>query len=144
MLRPVQLLGDLNVTRSTTGRRPWLLPFVLLSALALLLGACGSDDDSGDSGSSGDSTAELQDATLVLDFIPGAVHAGIYDAVEHGHYKDNGINLKIIEPTLRVGRRNVVWSHPAFANRRVFARNDREIVCVDLSAAPDESAGSQE
>jgi len=37
------------VTRSTTGRRPWLLPFVLLSALALLLGACGSDDDSSDS-----------------------------------------------------------------------------------------------
>ncbi|NLD75769.1 MAG: BMP family ABC transporter substrate-binding protein [Acidimicrobiales bacterium] len=37
------------MTRSTTGRRPWLLPFVLLSALALLLGACGSDDDSSDS-----------------------------------------------------------------------------------------------
>ena len=80
----------------------WKKIMLLLAAtLALSVGvaACGSDDDSGDSGSSGDSTAELQDATLVLDFIPGAVHAGIYDAVEHGHYKDNGINLKIIEPT---------------------------------------------
>ena len=29
--------------------------------------------------------------------------------------------------------RPVVWSHPAFANRSVFARNDREIVCVSLA-----------
>jgi outer membrane protein assembly factor BamB len=30
--------------------------------------------------------------------------------------------------------RNVVWSHPAYANRCVFARNDQEIVCVSLAA----------
>lgn len=30
--------------------------------------------------------------------------------------------------------RKVVWSYPAFANRKVFARNDHEIVCVDLAA----------
>lgn len=29
--------------------------------------------------------------------------------------------------------RNVVWSHPAFAQRCVFARNDKEIVCVDMA-----------
>jgi outer membrane protein assembly factor BamB len=29
--------------------------------------------------------------------------------------------------------RDVVWSHPAFANRRVYARNDKEIVCADLA-----------
>ena len=28
--------------------------------------------------------------------------------------------------------RDVVWSHPAFADRCVFARNDKEIVCVSL------------
>jgi hypothetical protein len=28
----------------------------------------------------------------------------------------------------------VVWSHPAFANRRIYLRNDREMVCLDLSA----------
>jgi outer membrane protein assembly factor BamB len=26
----------------------------------------------------------------------------------------------------------VVWSHPAYANKCVYARNDREIDCVDL------------
>ncbi|HEX4591113.1 MAG TPA: PQQ-binding-like beta-propeller repeat protein [Gemmataceae bacterium] len=42
---------------------------------------------------------------------------------------------KIIEPTLTIqfGPRTVVWSHPAFANRCVFARNDKEIVCVSLA-----------
>ena len=71
---------------------------LLVAAFALSLGvaACGgSDDSSSDSGSSG----EMKDATLVLDFIPGAVHAGIYEAKSKGYYEDNGINLKIIEPT---------------------------------------------
>ena len=29
--------------------------------------------------------------------------------------------------------RAVVWSHPAFANRSVYARNDKEVVCVSLA-----------
>jgi hypothetical protein len=29
----------------------------------------------------------------------------------------------------------VVWSHPAFANRCVYARNDKELVCVSLAVA---------
>ena len=30
--------------------------------------------------------------------------------------------------------RRVVWSHPAFANRCVFARNDKELICVSLAS----------
>jgi len=41
---------------------------------------------------------------------------------------------KLIEPTDRTPGRKVCWSHPAFANRRIYARNDRELVCGDLSA----------
>jgi len=40
----------------------------------------------------------------------------------------------VLDPTLEVMDRHVVWSHPAFANRCVFARNDKELVCVDLAA----------
>jgi outer membrane protein assembly factor BamB len=40
---------------------------------------------------------------------------------------------KIIAATTPLGRRNVVWSHPAFAHRRVYARNDKEIVCLSLA-----------
>ena len=47
----------------------------------------------------------------------------------------------ILEPTNTMaggskggkGRR-VIWSYPAFANRSVYARNDREIICVSLAA----------
>jgi outer membrane protein assembly factor BamB len=42
----------------------------------------------------------------------------------------------ILDPTNHDPGRDVVWSHPAFANRRVYARNDKEIVCVDLAALP--------
>lgn len=40
----------------------------------------------------------------------------------------------LLEPTGLVFARNVVWSHPAFAYRCVFARNDKELVCVSLAA----------
>lgn len=39
---------------------------------------------------------------------------------------------KIIEPTREQLPRGVTWSHPAFANKHVFVRNDKEMVCVDL------------
>jgi outer membrane protein assembly factor BamB len=41
---------------------------------------------------------------------------------------------KILEPTNNLPGRNVVWMHPAFANKHVYARNDKEIVCVSLEA----------
>ncbi len=44
---------------------------------------------------------------------------------------------KILEPTSRTSNRNVVWSHPAFAHKCMFARNDKEIVCVSLAAESD-------
>jgi hypothetical protein len=42
----------------------------------------------------------------------------------------------LIEPTRgQLNQRDgVCWSHPAFSGRHVFARNDKELVCADLSA----------
>ncbi len=40
----------------------------------------------------------------------------------------------LLDPTNRDPGRPVVWSHPAFANKSVYARNDQEIVCVSLAA----------
>ena len=39
----------------------------------------------------------------------------------------------LLEPTNKDPGRPVVWSQPAFADRCVFARNDREIVCASLA-----------
>jgi outer membrane protein assembly factor BamB len=43
--------------------------------------------------------------------------------------------VHLIDPVNRDPGRQVVWSHPAFANRSVYARNDKELVCVSLAAA---------
>jgi outer membrane protein assembly factor BamB len=39
----------------------------------------------------------------------------------------------LLDPTNRDPGRMVVWSHPAFANRSVYARNDKEMVCASLA-----------
>jgi outer membrane protein assembly factor BamB len=41
---------------------------------------------------------------------------------------------KLIEPTRKQHPRGVTWTHPAFANKHVFIRNDERLVCADLSA----------
>ena len=47
-------------------------------------------------------------------------------------YEEEG-RFHVLEPTNEAFGRDVVWSHPAFANRSLFARNDKELVCVDLA-----------
>lgn len=40
---------------------------------------------------------------------------------------------KLIEPTKEQLPRGVTWTHPAFAGKHVFIRNDNKLVCADLS-----------
>lgn len=40
---------------------------------------------------------------------------------------------KLIEPTNAAFGRAVVWCMPAFANKRMYVRNDKECICVDLA-----------
>ncbi len=43
---------------------------------------------------------------------------------------------KLIEPTigqLKRGGKGVCWSHPAYANKHIYIRNDKELICADLS-----------
>ncbi len=41
--------------------------------------------------------------------------------------------FKVLEPTNESFGRPVVWSHPAFAQKAMFARNDKELVRVELA-----------
>ncbi|RIK81884.1 MAG: pyrrolo-quinoline quinone [Planctomycetota bacterium] len=43
---------------------------------------------------------------------------------------------RVLKPTNNAFGRDVVWSMPAFANRRAYLRNDEECICVDLAAEP--------
>jgi len=63
------------------------------------LAACGNDDEGGGEGARGAALPEPTEATLVLDFVPNAVHTGIYCALADGRYDANNLELKIVEPT---------------------------------------------
>ena len=67
---------------------------VALLAVALLasavLAACGGDD--AEPGAS-------KEATLMLDFEPNAVHAGIYAALEREIYEEEGVDLEVRAPS---------------------------------------------
>lgn len=47
---------------------------------------------------------------------------------------DEVSRTKLLEPVGVGLGRAVVWSHPAYADRCVFARNDKEILCASLAA----------
>jgi putative hydroxymethylpyrimidine transport system substrate-binding protein len=102
------------------GRRPVFTRSLLAIACctvalvaALALAACGSSSSAGSSatsGASGSSTATTpalapgalalpQHVTLILDFVPNAVHAGIYRALAAGLYRRENIDLQVVEPT---------------------------------------------
>jgi len=49
-------------------------------------------------------------------------------------YKETS-RFHMLDPTNECFGRAVVWSHPAFARRCVFARNDKELVCINLAAS---------
>lgn len=53
--------------------------------------------------------------------------------IDRAGYRETG-RAKILEPTSPGMGRLVVWSHPAFAEKAVFLRNDTELVCVSLAA----------
>ena len=42
----------------------------------------------------------------------------------------------LLEPTYPFGGRKVAWASPAYANRHVFARSEKELVCASLAAKP--------
>src|SRR5439155_22525008 len=39
----------------------------------------------------------------------------------------------LIEPSYPFGGKKLTWAAPSFANRAVYARNEKEIICVSLS-----------
>lgn len=40
---------------------------------------------------------------------------------------------KVIEPSNTAFGRDVVWCMPAFANKRMYVRNDKECICIELA-----------
>ena len=67
----------------------------LIAAVTLGLGGCGS---SGGPKLLPGALAHPTKATLILDFTPNAVHAGIYRALAAGYYRREHIELQVVAP----------------------------------------------
>jgi putative hydroxymethylpyrimidine transport system substrate-binding protein len=67
------------------------LRLVTLILLAAAIAACGSSASS--------SSTRISNATLLLDFTPNAVHAGIYSAIAHHLDRDDGVHLNVDVPS---------------------------------------------
>ncbi|HEY4279214.1 MAG TPA: ABC transporter substrate-binding protein [Conexibacter sp.] len=89
-------------------RKPWRLATIAIALVALVaaLAGCGGSDSGQPAATVSSSTTAsdgqpktMTKTTLVLDFVPNAIHAGIYRALAAGYYRDNGIDLKVIQPT---------------------------------------------
>ena len=39
---------------------------------------------------------------------------------------------RLVEPTYPFGGKKLTWAAPSFANRHVYARNEKEIICASL------------
>jgi putative hydroxymethylpyrimidine transport system substrate-binding protein len=63
----------------------------LLATVFALTGLAGCGGDSAEPGAP-------KGATLVLDFVPNAVHSGIYTGLSRGYYDDEGVALKAQPP----------------------------------------------
>lgn len=47
----------------------------------------------------GGSGSQPQDITLMLDWVPNTNHTGLYVALEKGWYREEGLNVEIVQPT---------------------------------------------
>ena len=114
--------GCLRAVELLTGKRLW----------ATVLPVVGKDEDPEDRNKHNSGTAFLVkngDRYFIFgengDLVIAKLSPEKYEEISRAH---------LLAPTNEAFGRPVVWSHPAFANRCVYARNDKEIVCYSLAA----------
>jgi outer membrane protein assembly factor BamB len=117
----VDQVGCLRGVKLDTGERLW----------ATTLPVIGKDEDPEDRRAHGSGTAFLVKNGDRYFIFGESGHLVIAKLTPKGYEEID--RAKLLEPTNDCFGRSVVWSHPAFANKCVFARNDKEIVCYSLA-----------
>lgn len=92
----------------------WKKKLMILTAAAMAWGlaACGSSPSEEKTGTAQqteqaeqkdakeqEAPAELEKATVILDYVPNTNHTGIYTALDRGYYEEEGLDVEVIEPT---------------------------------------------
>lgn len=79
---------------------------VVFAVVALTLAACGGGSGAATGAGAADTLPaalpHMTQATLILDFTPNAVHAGIYRALAAGYYRRENIDLQVVQPSATV------------------------------------------
>ena len=82
-----------------------------LCLVVVALTGCGGSGSGSSAPSAG--TPRPQQATLILDFVPNAVHAGIYRALAAGYYRREGIDLRVVTPSATTDTLKLIDAHSA-------------------------------
>ena len=86
-----------SMNQFKAGRSYSVVLLLLLMGMAISLMACQPKEDS-----KVDSKAEnnkLTDVVVSLDWVPNTNHTGLYVAQEKGYFKEQGLNVKIVQPS---------------------------------------------
>lgn len=59
----------------------------------------GADASLTESSQAASSKENLEDVTVILDYVANTNHTGMYAALDLGYYEEEGLNVKIVEPT---------------------------------------------
>jgi putative hydroxymethylpyrimidine transport system substrate-binding protein len=120
--------------RRTPRRLQRTLLALALGALAALV-ALGCGSASVGTGPSSSSSIKTASVTLVLDFVPNAVHAGIYRALAAGSYRQQHIDLTIVQPGATSDPLSLVA-----AGKAQFGLADGSDVAAEIAAGGDARA----
>ncbi len=77
------------------------ISMILAASLMLSLTACASEETAVEetTQSTEETTTQLTDVTVILDYVANTNHTGMYVALDKGYYEQAGLNVEIIEPT---------------------------------------------
>ncbi|MDF2519729.1 MAG: transporter substrate-binding protein [Clostridia bacterium] len=76
------------------------LTLILCIVLAFTLAAAGCTQNQPEAPAPAPAQeAQLQKVTVILDWVPNTNHTGMYVALEKGYYKEQGLDVEIIQPT---------------------------------------------
>ena len=67
-------------------------------AVSMVLGGCGKKGESETAGGTSEK-AELEEVTVILDYVANTNHTGMYVALDQGYYEEEGLKVNIVEPT---------------------------------------------
>ncbi|HWI54319.1 MAG TPA: ABC transporter substrate-binding protein [Desulfobacteria bacterium] len=74
------------------------LLFFLLLIPSLLLAGCAKKGDTPKTDKGKNEAVKLQKVTVMLDWMPNTNHTGLYVAKDKGYYKEQGLDVQIVQP----------------------------------------------